>query len=230
MGDDLAAAFSELARSLQSEQDERHTLEAITAAAVDTVPGARYAGLMVVEHRGDVDIRAVTDEVVRQIDQAQHDTGQGPGRQAIREQRIVRLPDTAADERWPEFCRRAAALGIRSLLSFPLYVADDTLGALNLYAPEPDAFGDESEHVGRLFAAHAAVALSGVRQQERCGHTIEVRDLIGQAKGILMERYSTDADRAFDLLVQVSLRTGTKLIDVVRHLTDTGELRPDTPV
>ncbi|GAA4604961.1 GAF domain-containing protein [Actinoplanes octamycinicus] len=226
-GDDLAVALSEVARSLQTEPDERHTLDAITTTAVDTVPGSRYAGLMVVEHHRDVDTRAATDEVVRQIDQAQYDTGQGPCLQAIYDDRMVKVADMAGEDRWPVFAARAAELGVRSMLSFQLYVEDDTLGALNLYSCEPGAFGDEAEHVGRLFAAHAAVALSGAKQQEQCGHTIEVRDLIGQAKGILMERYSADADQAFRLLIQVSQRTGTKLIDVVRHLTATRELRPD---
>ncbi|WIM99760.1 GAF and ANTAR domain-containing protein [Actinoplanes oblitus] len=226
-GDDLAVALSELARSLQSEQDERHTLDAITAAAVDTVPGTQYAGLMVVGHHREADTRAATDDLVRQVDQAQYDTGEGPCLEAVHRAEIVRLPDLTREGRWPAFARRAADLGIRSMLSFQLYVEAGSLGALNLYSRAPEAFTDESEHVGHLFAAHAAVALSGARRQERCGHTIETRDLIGQAKGILMERYSATADQAFRLLIEVSRRTGTRLIDVARHLTDTGQLRPD---
>ncbi|MBO3740159.1 GAF and ANTAR domain-containing protein [Actinoplanes flavus] len=226
--DDIAVALTEVARSLQNERDEQGTLRAITAAAVDTVPGTEYAGLMVVDH-GRVDTRAATDDVVREIDQAQFDTGEGPCLTALFDETTVRLTDMVDEHRWPNFAGRAVVLGIRSMLSFQLYVEDGTLGALNLYAGDRDAFDDDAEHVGLLFAAHAAVALSGARQQEQCGRTIQIRDLIGQAKGILMERYHLDAELAFGLLIQVSQRTGTRMIDVAAHLARTGELRPVGP-
>ncbi|GIF04968.1 GAF and ANTAR domain-containing protein [Actinoplanes siamensis] len=224
-GEDLATALSEVARFLHSEHDEQSTLETIAAAAVDTVPGARHAGLMVVRRHREIETRAATDDVVRDVDQAQLDTGQGPCLEAVYQRKTVRLGDLTREKRWPVFAERAGGLGIRSMLSFQLFVEDDSLGALNLYAPEPQAFDDDSEHIGALFAAHAAIALTGVRQQEQCGDATQVRDLIGQAKGILMERYQITADLAFGLLVQVSRGTGTKMVDVARHLADTGDLR-----
>jgi GAF domain-containing protein len=158
------------------------------------------------------------------VGQAQYDTGLGPCLDAVYEQQTVRLADMTAEDRWPEFTRRATHLGVRSMLSFQLYVEQDNLGALNLYSRDTNAFDDESEHVGLLFATHAAVAMSGAQQQEQLSRAAAVRDLIGQAKGILMERHKLTADQAFTLLVGASQTTNTKLVDVARHLTETGEL------
>jgi GAF domain-containing protein len=222
--DDLAVTLSLVARSLQDESSVQGTLDAIASAAVDTVPGARYAGLMLVRARRHIDTRAGTDDVVQLVDQAQFDTGEGPCLSAIFDQRTVRVANMSAEPRWPRFAARAIALGVRSMLSFQLFVEHDNLGALNLYADSADAFTDESEHVGLLFAAHAAVAMSDAQRLEQLDRAAEVRDLIGQAKGILMERHKLTAIQAFEALVRASQRTNTKLVDVARHLANTGEL------
>jgi len=100
------------------------------------------------------------------------------------------------ETRWPLFGRRAADLGVRSMPSFQLYVQKENLGALNLYGRRPDAFGDGDEDIGLLFAGHAAVALVGAQHQHHSDLVLTGRDIIGQAKGILMERYKIGADQA----------------------------------
>ncbi|XVQ84092.1 ANTAR domain-containing protein [Microbispora siamensis] len=223
--DALAVKLSDLARTLQDEDSAQETLDAIVGAAVDTVPGAQYAGLTVVIRRREVETPAATDELVRRVDEAQYDVGEGPCLDATYKHRTVRLSDMTRDRRWPEFTRRVVDLGVRSMLSFQLYVQKGNMGALNLYSREKNAFDDESEHVGLLFASHAAVAMSGARQQEQLRQAIAVRDLIGQAKGVLMERHKLTADQAFSLLVRASQQTNSKLVDVAEYLVDTGELR-----
>lgn len=221
---DLAERLSDLARTLQHEDSVDETLQAIVHAAVGTVPGAQYAAMSVVEHRRAVYTRAGTADLVFAVDQVQYDTGEGPCLSAVYEQVTVHLPDMTAEHRWPRFTRRTAELGVLSMLSFQLYVQQDNLGALNLYADHRHAFTDESEHVGLLFAAHAAVAMSGAQQSEHLQKAITARDVIGQAKGILMERHKLTADQAFSVLSRASQHTNTKLIDVARVLTQTGEL------
>jgi GAF domain-containing protein len=221
---DLAVKLSELARTLQDEGNVQDTFDAIVAAAVDTVPGAQYAALSVVEKRRVVKTRAGTHELTYQVDQLQYDTGQGPCLDAVYEQQTVRLPDMDVEQRWPQFTRRTSELGVRSMLSFQLYVQQDNLGALNLYSSHRNAFGDDSEHVGRLFAAHASIAMSGAQQLQHLTRAADVRDLIGQAKGILMERHKLTDDHAFSLLVRASQHTNTKLVEVARYLVATGEL------
>jgi transcriptional regulator with GAF, ATPase, and Fis domain len=145
------------------------------AAAVHTVPGAQYAGITVVQARQAVNTRAATDELVRKIDEAQYETGQGPCLDAAYQMRTVRLSDMTTEQRWPEFTGRASDMGIGSMLSFQLYVTQDNLGALNLYSTHADAFHDESEDVGLLFAAHAAVAMAGARQHEQLERALSMR-------------------------------------------------------
>lgn len=222
--DDLAVRLSDMARDLQSEENVDDTLRAIAAAAVGTVPGAQYAALSVVQRRREVRTRAWTDEACVSVDQVQYDTGQGPCLDAMFEQRTVNLPDMTTESRWPEFTRRTIALGVLSMLSFQLYVQQDTLGALNLYSADRNAFDADSEYVGLLFAAHAAVAMSGAQREEHMHRAVAARDIIGQAKGILMERYKLTADQAFALLTRVSQQSNIKLVDVARSLTDGGEI------
>ena len=226
--DDLAVRLSDLSRVLQEEDGVDETLQAIVDAAVGTVPGAQYAGLSVVEHRRVVNTRVGTAELVFQVDKAQYETGQGPCLAATYEQRTVRLSDMTAERRWPQFTARAAELGVGSMLSFQLFVQQDNLGALNLYSADKDAFDDDSEHVGLLFAAHAAVAMFGAQQQEHLNKAIAARDVIGQAKGILMERYKVSADHAFTMLARASQQNNVKLIEVARSLTHAVQF-PESP-
>src|SRR5690349_20827022 len=68
-------------------------------------------------------------------------------------------------------------------------LCDDDLDALNLYFRNAGAFGDESENVGLLFASHAAIAMAGSRKEHDLALAVSARDVIGQAKGILVERH-----------------------------------------
>jgi hypothetical protein len=113
------------------------------------------------------------------------------------------------------------------MLSLQLFVEGDNLGALNLYARTPNAFTDESEQVGLLFAAHAAIAYAGVRKEAQLAQALASRDIIGQAKGILMERYKVTAECAFLMLARASQITNTKLQNVAADLARSGSL-PDS--
>ena len=148
--DELAGRLSDLARLLERQDDVEDTLDAIVHAAVGTVPGAEHASISVVRRRREVMTRASTSELPRAVDHAQYDSGQGPCLDSLFEQRTVRLSGVPNNRRWSEFTLRAAELGVGSMLSLQLYVDGDDLGALNLISTEPDAFDDESEHVGLL--------------------------------------------------------------------------------
>ncbi|MEU8233153.1 GAF and ANTAR domain-containing protein [Actinoplanes sp. NPDC048967] len=221
---DLAVTLSRLARSLQDNDNADDTLRAIVYAAVDTIPGAHYAALSVVQRRREVRTEAGTDELVYLVDQAQYETGQGPCLDAVYQQRTVRLSDMSTEQRWPEFTGRAQELGVRSMLSFQLFVQHDNLGALNLYSRQLDAFDGDSEHIGLLFATHAAVAMSGAQQQDHLNKALAARDAIGQAKGILMERHRLTADQAFSVLARASQESNIRLVEVARALNETGQL------
>ncbi len=107
------------------------------------------------------------------------------------------------------------------MLCYQLFVEGGQLGGLNLYARTPGAFDDESQEIGLMLASHAAVALAGAEHEEDLRIGMGSRDLIGQAKGILMERYQLTADQAFGVLRRVSQETNRKLADIAAELTDT---------
>ena len=110
------------------------------------------------------------------------------------------------------------------MLSFQLFVDGDHLGALNLFGNDVGVFDAESERIGALVAAHAAVAVAGSQQVSQLTLALDTRDLIGQAKGILMERYKITAQQAFLLLSRASSELNIKLRDVAERLTVSGEM------
>jgi hypothetical protein len=221
----LAQALSGLARSLEAEDDTDRMLDDLVAAAVAVIPGVDEGSISVVRARRTVVSQSPTSELPKQVDAVQAEVGEGPCLDAVYEHPIVRVPDMRAETRWPKFAARAAEAGAGSMLSFRLWVEGDNLGALNLYGREPHAFGEESEAVGLLFVSHAAIAMAGAFKHDQLVEGLDARDLIGQAKGIVMERYNLDAVQAFALLVRTSQHTNTKLRDIAAELSSTGRLR-----
>jgi GAF domain-containing protein len=226
----LATQLSELARELQQEDDVHAVLASIVHAALDLIPGTAHASISLITARKKIDSEVASGEFPRQLDALQNSTGQGPCLDAAYEKQLVRVPDLTREERWPAFTRGAVALGARSMLSFQLFVEGDRLGALNLYGDGPDAFSSESEQVGMLVAAHAAVAFADSQKISQLSEALASRQLIGQAEGILMERYKITAEQAFVLLSRASSRSNIKLRDIADRLASSGEITtPATP-
>ncbi len=221
----LGDALSTVARTLQEEHgDVEGTLQAITAGAVATVPRAEGCSISYVIGHSLVEPRASTSELPRRLDLMQQELGQGPCLDAIWENEVVRVDDMTSEQRWPAFAQQSAALGVRSMMCFQLFVHGDQLGAMNLYARTPGAFDDEAEQIGLLFASHAAVALAGAETEQNLRLGMNHRDLVGQAKGILMERHRLTAAQAFAVLARVSQEKNRKLVDIARELADSGAM------
>src|SRR6185437_12839887 len=133
----------------------------------------------------------------------------------------MRIADLAADQRWPRYRRHALQqTPIRSILSFELYVDGSSMSALNFYAERPQAFNEESVELGTVYATHIALAWSIMRRQDQFRSALASRDIIGQAKGVIMERFNLDAVEAFELLTRVSQQSNTRLVDVAAALID----------
>jgi GAF domain-containing protein len=222
----LVHQLSELARSMQAHSDTGTMLDEIVAAAVAMIPGADEGSISVITGRRQVTSQSPSGDLPRLVDAVQAEVGQGPCLDAVYQQQTVRVPDMATEQRWPDFTRRAAELGAASMLSFRLFVQADDLGALNLYSRHPRAFDEESERVGLLFAGHAAVAFAQAQKLDQLAVSVDTRDLIGQAKGILMERYDIDAVAAFATLVRASQHQNRKLRDLAEELARTGRVHP----
>jgi GAF domain-containing protein len=221
---ELGAIMGAIARTIQHEHgDVDKTLHAITSAARDAIPGADAVSVSFVTGR-QARSRAATNDLPQRIDALQSRLDQGPCLDALREQTTVLVDDYANDDRWPRFTREAARAGAGSSLSFQLFVEGDNLGALNVYSNRAHAFDESSESIGLVFASHASVALSSARQEENLRRAMDHRDLIGQAKGILMERHRLTAAQAFQLLARTSSHTNRRLFDLAEELTTTGTM------
>jgi GAF domain-containing protein len=215
----------QLVRILRTPVDDPDDLlTRIAAEATRLVPAARDAGLIVVDADGTLQTAFATSNIPRHLDELQTRTATGPCLTAARKQIVVRMHDIAADTRWPEFRAAALECGVASMLCVPLEADEQLVGTLSLYGPCPDVFRDGAEPVVRVLAALSAIALADVRQRERMERALHNRDLIGQAKGILMHRHGLDADAAFAMLRAHSQHTNRKLLAVVERVVETGTL------
>ncbi|MEO5319308.1 GAF and ANTAR domain-containing protein [Arthrobacter sp. CC3] len=224
LGGGLAGRLSELARELQQEQDTEAILAIIVHAARELIPHVTEASVSLVIGRREIQSRAASGELPLRVDALQSESGQGPCLDAAYDQRVVRVPDLSKDMRWPDFAQAAYDIGARSMLSIQLFVEGDKLGALNLYGDEVNVFDEESEQIALLVAAHAAIAFSDAKEIEQLTQALDTRDLIGQAKGILMERFKITPQQAFLVLTKASSESNIKLRDVADHLTSSGEI------
>jgi GAF domain-containing protein len=222
----LSAAMAQLAREFHRQHGSvDDTLAAITKAAAVSVPGAEDAAISLSTRRSPLENHTATHELPRRVVHLQAEVGEGPCLQSLADQVPVRVDDLAAEQRWPQFRSRMAGELLGSMLSVPLSVDDGgSLGSLSLYATVPAAFDAQSEEIGLVFASHAAVALAAARNEEGLRLALTNRDLIGQAKGILMERHKLTGQQAFLLLVRASQSTNVKLRDLAEELVDTGAL------
>ena len=219
--EDEWAVLSQAVRSMSAAGDVRTTLKSAVAGALNVVKHAEHAGISLVHADRRVETPAATDAVARRGDELQYELGEGPCLQSIREQETVLSRDLLVEQRWPRWSRQVTAeLGIRSMLCFQLFVTQDTLGALNLYSTEPDAFDSDDRASGLGLAAHIAVALSAARDST-AEHSAAVGAIvIGQAQGILMQQYELRPSQAFLVLAREAERQDTTLLAVARRLAD----------
>lgn len=223
-GEGLAVALARLAQECVAATPEQ-VGAAVSLAATRLVPGAEQASVSLATRPRSIDTLGAVGELPPLADRAQVEVGEGPCVDAAWEHLVVHLRDCGHPTRWPRFCARATELGVGSMLSLQLGLDEDgadhdgeRVGALNLYSCRPRSFGEEAEEVGRLVAAHATLALSAALRVRQLREALESRDVIGQAKGLLMARHGLGADEAFALLVRRARDTNTRLRDVAAGL------------
>lgn len=219
------AVLADSMQSLRAADDPECelSLAELTDAALKAMPGADYAGITVAHRDGEVTSASATHYYVSMLDDLQHQHRQGPCLSAAWEQSVIRVRDLDTDHRWPQYRLGAMAqTPIRSLLCFQMFADHKTMGALSFYADRPDAFDDAAVEIGVIYATHAALAWRLLRREQEFRSALASRDLIGQAKGMIMERFSIDAVQAFELLKRLSQSSNTPVIDVARQLVEAG--------
>ncbi len=221
-----ADQFARLAVELHEQPGVPQTVDLVVHHA-RAVVAADVASVRLEHHGGrEIEIAGHTDPAAARADRLQLETGEGPCVDAGRDRADTAvIADTHTDQRWPAWSKRLAAdLGIRSVLSVELGTPGDRLGALNLYARDPGRFDADDRAVAHVLARHAAVALADSRQQVNLRQAIDARKLIGQAEGILMERFDLDADQAFAVLRRYSQDNNIKLSEVAQRLIESRTL------
>jgi GAF domain-containing protein len=217
-----SAAFAEMARSLQDEPDLADTLDTLIDYARECL-SCDHAGVHLIRNR-EIETAAATDEVIRQADKLQTQLGEGPCLQAMWDDETFVVHDTATDPRWPVFGPKAAELGLHSVLSVRLRSGEQTMGAINFYCSTVREFDRDDVAMAQIFSQHASVALATAKREEGLRVAIDSRHLIGQAQGILMERFGLTADKAFAVLRRYSQDNNVKLRDLAEEVVNTRQL------
>jgi GAF domain-containing protein len=212
----LVEAARRLAESLTPGRLDE-TLSRITAAAVEVLPDVDSASITVKHADGKLETVAPTDDVLWGVDAAQYELREGPCYEAAVESVHVISPDLAADQRFPRYAAAAVPAGIRAQAGIRLFDAPKSQGALNLYSARVGAFED-FDTISRLFAHQSAMAISYAHEIHNLHEAMRTRRTIGQAVGIVMERYKMSDPRAFAFLSRLSQDYNVKLRRVAEEI------------
>ena len=224
--DELNAILLELHDLLLGEETLDTALRRVADMAVLAVPACDSCGVSLHREDGRLATRVATDEFASLIDDIQYGLGVGPCLDAVAQSEPIRVPNTGTESRWQPFSEQAHGAGVVSSLSMPLVVRDKAVGALNLYSRRTP-FSETDDDLASTFSRQAAVVLINAATYQKTrdvvdqlNHALESRDVIGQAKGILMATERISADEAFDRLRRRSQRSNVKLRDVAKQVVD----------
>lgn len=216
--------FAEFAWQATQSESVADTIRDIVRFAWDSVR-ADYAGITLIRAGGKLTSLGQTDGIVTRCDALQHQLGEGPCVDAALQARHITATDLSTETRWPRWSKQAVGLGIYSILSATMYTSgQQRLGSLNLYGNHRRQFDSEEMETARLFAVHATTALRSAIRLQSLEFAMESRTVIGQATGMLMEKYSVDADQAMAMLMDYSQDTNTKLRRIAEQVVEGSQL------
>ena len=200
------------------------TLERVVALVVEMVDACDAAAVVLLEDQAPSTVVA-SDETLRDLLVDSAELGATPARTVQDRQEPVHCDDLALDFRWPALGEQLSRrLGIHSLYALPLTRSDRLLGVLLAFAKITEAFDEEDQETARVLAMHATALLAGAIEQQQLERALSSRTVIGQATGIVMERYGLDATTAFDVLRRLSQTENVKLRDVATRVVGSGQV------
>ena len=216
---DATTFFSQMALELHGEPNAESTVQRIAEYARMAV-GCDDAGIMLVHARQQIETAAATSPRVAQSHDLQIIHNEGPCLDALDGDGAYMVPETATDPRWVKWGPAVHELGLLSAISVRLETRDRRYGSLNLYSSEAAAFSEDDLAVATIFSRHASVALAAAHNEDGLQVAVDARKLIGQAQGILMERFGIDADRAFTFMRRQSQDRNQKLRNIAAWIVD----------
>lgn len=191
---------------------------ALVSAAVPLLPEHDVAVTVQLD-RGRA-IRAGSTPTTRELAQLEARSGTGPTLRAMSGLRPAEYDGlgTSTRDAWAGALEKA---GYCSVLAVPVEVGGAAAGAFTVYQRKVPEFAERDRAVVELLAHQAALVLEGGRRMVQLRDAVTSRDVIGQAKGILMHRFGIDANAAFGRLVEASQDMNVKLVDIARwYVTD----------
>jgi GAF domain-containing protein len=220
----FAASLLQLALGIKREgiTDQQHALAVITEGAVAIIEGAEHSAVVVQAGPRRLDALSVYGCLPPLLMGLQNEVGEGPCLEAVSQTSQVVVCDVSAETRWPLFSARVQPMGVGSMICTPLAVEDRVVGSLSLVSSRRHAFEGEAVGLAAVFAAHATIALVGAEEARNLTAMASSRDVIGQAKGILMERLKLTNQEAFATLVRASQNHNIKLRVLCEQLNETG--------
>lgn len=217
----LALRMAEVARVVAAPRTAAEICMRISTTALELIPGVDAAAVLLMGKKNALQTVGPTDRLSLESHELQRRFGEGPCLQALRDDVVVCADDFAAESRWPRYSPAAVELGIRGAMSLRLFTADQTAGVLSLVSYAARGWSNDAQITGMVLAAHAAAAITASRQAEQLTSALASRDRIGQAKGIVMERYAVGDTQAFDMLRQLSQESNRRLTDIAADVIDT---------
>jgi GAF domain-containing protein len=206
-----------------SGKDLDDTLQALTRAAVEALPGVDEATISIRHEDGSLQSYGFTADYLRELDSWQFEYSQGPCYDGVTHNALTVCGDLRNDPRYPDYGKRAAAVGIRSQAGLRIFESKRTIGGLNMYARSIGSLADVA-YLAELFSEHARTAVAYASEIDGLREAIAGRQVIGQAIGIVMERFGLTEERAFAFLTRLSSHRNVKLRQVAQELIkETGE-------
>lgn len=222
-GESLLESMDRLRRTL-TPGDLDHTLRQIVQAAVDVLPRVDSASITVRHEDGRLETAQPSDAALLRLDAAQYELQEGPCYEAATDAVHVIAPDLATDDRFPRYAAVALEHGVHAQAGLRLFETPTSQGALNLYSGKVGAFADLDE-LGELFVHQAGMAIAYAQEVADLRTALETRRTIGQAIGILMERYELTDERAFAFLARLSSHRNVKLRQVAQEIVEETQAR-----
>ncbi len=219
--------FAEFAWETSQSESMTDTINHIVNFARDSVD-ADYAGITLIRAGGELSSMGYTDGAVARWDALQHELHQGPCVDAAIQAHHIAAPDLSIDDRWPRWSKQVVQQGLYSIVSATMHTAGERrLGSLNLYGRRRRQFSSEQLENARLFAAHATAALWSAIREQNLRVALESRTEIGEAAGMLMEKYDLSADQAISVLKRYSQDTNVKLRNIAHEVVEGRRLPHD---
>lgn len=207
---DIQQTLAEMALELEHHRTRDAVMRRVSEYAVEIL-GADDAGILMMEGRQQLVTPAATSPLVDRVHQMQADLGEGPCLDAIAGRATHLANDVANDPRWPVWGPAAAEIGIASAVGVRIATRDRGYGSLNVFSKSRDAFTETSAEIVEMLAAHVTAAIAASHREEGLMTALETRTIIGQAQGILMQKFGIDADTAFSYLRRMSQHENVRL-------------------